>query len=123
MLYDELVDGHQHLFASLLVASQRLIKRLAPRESSINRLGQEFGIAEGVCYSLGRNGVIVAASVSYQCPAGTIRLAEEVRQIGGAHKAMGEFPSMHALGKVRSDFIKRLQVVRFEVGSEGMELP
>src|SRR5712692_2097485 len=123
VLDDELVNGHQYFIALLLVASECLIKRLASREASINRPGQQFGIAEGVGDALGRNGVLVDASVPYQCPAGTIRLAEEVRQIGGAHKAMGQFSGMHALGQVWGDVIERLQVVRFEIGSEGAELP
>src|SRR5581483_2563120 len=110
-----------HLIASPLIVSKCLIKPLVPRECCINCLGQEFSIPKGVCYALSRNRIFVATCISYQRPAWTIRLAEEVRQFGCAHKAMYTFSITYSPGKIRSDLIKRLQKVLFEVGPESME--
>src|SRR5579872_4020744 len=92
------------------------------REASVDCCSEQFGVAEGVRNSLRRIGVLVVASITHQCPTGSVGLAQEVGQIARAHVSLLSLAATQTLGKMRCQ-VKHLLVVICDVGAEGVEFP
>src|SRR5690349_17072775 len=91
------------------------------REARIQRLGQTLGVAEGIADTLRGRWILVIARVSYQRPARSVGLAEEVGHVGGSDEALLTLAIMHALRQVWRLF-NRLQIVTFDIGAIGGKL-
>src|SRR5207249_4840817 len=92
----------------------RLLERLAAGEASIDGLGEELAVPEGVGDPGGRSGILLVAGIADQRPSGAMWLAEVVVDWAADETLLLTAP-VHAFGEVGRDLIERPEVVAFEV--------
>src|SRR5258708_25354984 len=73
-----LIEGQRCFVALPFVAGQCFFQGSSSRPSCMNGLGDQFHITEGIHDALSQEGILVVAGIAHQCPARSIRLAEEI---------------------------------------------
>jgi hypothetical protein len=95
-------------FALLLVRGEGLIQRSGAGEALRCGGRQQFGVAQSIGHAQSHKRILVIAGVAHQGPAGTVRPAEEIRQVRGAVEAFLAAAAAHPCGELR------LQIQRSE---------